>query len=85
MCKHRYTANFWASGHCNGQQRLTTTQKPIWLVRAYKKLCESYVQLVEGVHEAKKRIELEFEHAEEELQIFDDEMKQKGIGSSRCG
>jgi hypothetical protein len=37
------------------------------------------------VHEAKKRIELEFEHAEEELQIFDDEMKQRGIGSSRCG
>jgi hypothetical protein len=60
-------------------------QKPIWLVRAYKKLREFYVQLVEGVYEAKERIELEVEPAEEELQIFDDEMKQRGIGSSRCG
>jgi hypothetical protein len=34
------------------------TQKPIWPVRANKKSRGFYVQLVEGVHEAKERIEL---------------------------
>jgi hypothetical protein len=58
---------------------LTELLKAELLLRAYKQSHEFYNQRVEGLHEAKERIELEIEHAEEELQIFDNEMKQKEI------
>ena len=77
ISEHQDTA--MANNVSPSPKSLAELLKADFLTRAYKKSREFYYERVEGLREAKETIELEVAHAEEELQIFDDEMKKREI------